>query len=668
MQSALKLVSDEPAPPVGGVWLDLDEAARRSHKSPGHLARSCRDKWFHQGLARRMPNPRGPDSWQISELADAAFTTASPARQDCDLTGLTDEQRDAVLHKEETVKAYIAARSASVTLGLIEEEVKQRFLQERARLGQAISRATLHNWLAEWNASGRAGLIDKRWSQQQSAKGEAAYPVYRETLLRLYLTQRQLRIRKCHDMACYASEERGENPPGYKTAQRIIAALPPAVVTAKREGKKALLDKHTPYIERDYSTIGSNEIWCSDHHRLDVMILHEGQHVRPWLHVWQDMRSRKIVGWSIVCVDPSADLILTTFNLAVKAFGPPASVYIDNGRDFDAKALQGVTKRQRRAGANPNMQSAADVRRFGGAFALLSIEVIHCWPYHGQSKPVERFFRTVCDDFSRTFETYCGKDTVSRPEDLPQHLANGKAPTLDEVRRDFNDWLAGCYNGKVHMGDSMHGRSPDSVHIEELRERRAVSHDLLDFACMPRVRARVRQNGVHYAGISYGKSEPALHRIDGQDVMLAINVNDLRSVIVCSLEGSVICRAPANERMPVNADRQMLKEAVAQQRKDRKALTAYDEARPRLSLDPREIMVLAARKKQAKQPQPAVAVATGTDPLPITPVFTAVDDQLSAIRSVNETPSMRIARDDDGPRLPTGFSYSRSMESEGDHE
>jgi hypothetical protein len=37
----------------------------------------------------------------------------------------------------------------------------------------------------------------------------------------------------------------------------------------------------------------------ADHHRCDVWVRHAGKHVRPWLTCWEDVRSRKIVGWAV---------------------------------------------------------------------------------------------------------------------------------------------------------------------------------------------------------------------------------------------------------------------------------------------------------------------------------------------------------------------------------
>jgi transposase InsO family protein len=46
--------------------------------------------------------------------------------------------------------------------------------------------------------------------------------------------------------------------------------------------------------------------------------------VRPWLTAFQDVRSRKIVGWLVYAHDPNSDVIFTVFRDAVLAERRPA--------------------------------------------------------------------------------------------------------------------------------------------------------------------------------------------------------------------------------------------------------------------------------------------------------------------------------------------------------
>src|SRR5207249_4565273 len=139
-----------------------------------------------------------------------------------------------------------------------------------------------------------------------------------------------------------------------------------------------------PFHERDYTGLHSNQIWCGDHHPCDCIVTHQGKLVRRWLTAWQDMRSRKIVGAVIYAHDPNSTTVLAAFRVGALAYGVPDRVYIDNGKDYDCYALQGMTKAERNS--LPMLKSevkfaweqAAKVGIFGG----MRITVDHAPPYH----------------------------------------------------------------------------------------------------------------------------------------------------------------------------------------------------------------------------------------------------------------------------------------------
>jgi hypothetical protein len=644
---ALKLTSDvSPAMPahegpIEWLWLE-DASARAGLKSDGALRRRCFEEWQHNQLARKVVRENGRESWQVASIADPRFIRVkSPEAltDQFDVTQFTEAQRTILLERERIVRAYVEQRSAGIVLGLKPDEVIQRFIAGLVT-PLAVSRSTLHGWHAAWRKSGRAGLVDQRWLKERPR--DEAYPIYREQLLRAFLDKRPKSIRLCHEIAATIAEQQGERAPAETTARRIIDALPEDVRTRRREGEKAYEDKHLQYIDRDYSTIDSNDIWNADHHRFDVMVnvgvdeRGKPKFARPWLHAWQDVRSRKIVGWSIVLHDPNADLILRTFNRAMDAHFVPGKVYLDNGKDFDAKVLQSVTKKQRRAGVQ---LSAAEVAQIGGAFTMLGIGVMHCWPYHGQSKPIERFFRTVCERFSVLWETYCGKDVLSRPEDHAEKLAAGHAPTLEELTAAFTEWLENDYHHRIHLGDSMHGQTPAQVWQQCLQTRRTLPAELRDFACRSKITVTVQQNGVKWKGLTWGTGMPQLIERLGEKVQIAINVDDLSSVLVIGCEGKhagkLICRAPATQKGSWLGNSQAHREAIAAKRRQAKLNRQHQQQRTQMAMDIPDLMLSAAAKKAQAQQQ--ALARTGTDDVPMQHVRTAFDGEFASLSKAVQT-------------------------------
>jgi transposase InsO family protein len=91
-------------------------------------------------------------------------------------------------------------------------------------------------------------------------------------------------------------------------------------------------------------------VWNADHHQFDVMVSHEGRTCRPWLTAFQDVRSRKILGWHISADGGNTDTILSAMVLAMDAAGVPEETYFDWGKDFASKAVGGVARKLRMAG------------------------------------------------------------------------------------------------------------------------------------------------------------------------------------------------------------------------------------------------------------------------------------------------------------------------------
>lgn len=666
-----------PAPSASGPgWIDVPEAARRGGWNEGHVGRLCRSSWSARGLARlEKPEDGGKPRWLVYETADvrlARVKTAAVLSAAFDPTCLTEAQRRALEDRLRLVRRWEQELAAGATLDLTEAKVTGNFLN---RLlideNRTLSRATLYNWLAGYRRQGVGGLVDKRWLPPSRGEGGgegrgegAGGDPFIDFVKRLYLDARRRTLRRCHIAAEEKALEAGWTPRSYKACQRAMADLPRAVVTRFREGEKAFEDRHEPAIRRDYSTIGSDDVWCGDHHDFDVMVEHDGKFVRPTVTAWQDVRSRKVLGWKVFAHAPNADTILAAFEIAAKTHGGvPGRVYVDNGKDYRSSALQGNDK-----------------TRVEGAFTILGVEAQHCWIYHGQSKPIERNFRTICDQFAREFDTYCGNKPGNRPEDLQRNLKGGKAPTLDEFAQAFTAYVADDYNTAPHTGDAMEGKAPDVVYAEQNAGKRPVLDEVLDFACMPRfcpvVKRRgagggehrgvlIGKQGVTYRGLYFGAFDPDVQRLHGQRVQLAVNNDDLSSVLVLSLEGRLLCRAKANTKLGWNATTEDLRAAVAEKKKLRRTLREYVDQRPRMADDVQELTQRAASRRRS-----SIDAAAKHDPLPPAPLRhhrTGVDEQLPAIRRALEPARFRDAVGAESaplPAMPSRFTYGQAAASE----
>jgi transposase InsO family protein len=640
------------------VWLTLEQAAQRSGLSLGQLRRRCLEGWADTHLARKVANGAKP-SWQIAQHADPMFAAVKfPEQIKADLTSLSDQQRQQCLARKAILDAWLDARRGGLQLGIAEAEITERFIARQTHLeGKSISRATLFNWHAAYRRDGLNGLIDQRGSNKEAA-GHDGNPFF-SCLAQAWLSDRKPSMKIAYEVAIHdlAQRQSGDvsNAPSYKTAQRYLNSLPPQMVIAKRGGPKAYNDKAAPYIQRDYSSLSSNQIWCGDHHRFDVICLlgrdDQGRpvHGRPWLTCWMDVASRRVVGWHITGAEPNTDTILRALRMGLQLHGLPGQVQVDNGKDFDAAALQGRTKRQRRAGV--------DGDRMRGVFGLLGIDVQHVQPYHGQSKPVERLFRTMADRFSRTYDTYCGSTTGDRPEGLQDRIEGGKAPTLEELAGDFAQWLEGDYHQRPHTGGGMDGQTPLAAYDAKFTQaKRMVGEDMLKFALMPRYGpVKVGRHGVTWNGIHYGGFDTEVTKLYRQRVMLCVDDQDVSKVIILSLDGRLITTAAQNQKLPFAATKAEVREAINEKRRLKRIHTQHNEARPLLARAgdmAHQLHRAAARRSQRER---AVATPQTVTPPAIKAHTTGFEDQFEVIA--------KAVGGSEAPTRPSGF-ISRPIQAD----
>jgi putative transposase len=301
-----------------------------------------------------------------------------------------------------------------------------------------------------------------------------------------------------------------------------------------RAGKKAWNDACAFFIERDYSLIEVGDIAVADGHVLNFEIINPttGKAKRMELCMWYDMASNCPMGWEILPTE-NTQCIAAAFRRACITLGKyPKVAYLDNGRAFRSQYFNGVDFRE---------------SRLGGLFGELGIQTLFAWPYHGQSKTVERFFGTM-HDLEEQVPSYCGRDIEHKPPRMARGEAmhrkaweavGGRALTLEEahyfVARWIDDYIQrpqkGHLKGKCPAEVFLAGRGPG---VDEARLR----HLMLSREYRKIDRGGVRLLGHRFYGPElHGRTHRALVRYDPQD---------LRAVYVYDAEDDnrLICIAP----------------------------------------------------------------------------------------------------------------------------
>ena len=352
--------------------------------------------------------------WEITD--SDTEQTALP-----DILQFTGKQREGADFRALVVMEYQHS-------GLSPEEYVLTFNAENPP-EDAITTSKLFRWQRQYKQGGIAALVDQRGGHNrgQDTIPEEAWNLFYS----LYMTQQKRKIKLCYDL----TKLEFPDIPSVSAFERKVKKIPLYAILYYREGNKAFEDA-LPSMERSKLDIASNDIWFSDHHLVDTFVKSaDGRRVvRPWLTVFFDARSNRVVSFLVRDASPNATAVKQCFRIGVEQYGVPAEVYFDNGKDYRSKT----------AFSRDYPMSLVN---------QLGIGMIYAKPYHGQAKTVERFFGTFTDRFSRRFSTYTGCNAKVRPECM--QTSNEEilmlAPTMEEYIKAVTAYIAE-YNSTPNGG------------------------------------------------------------------------------------------------------------------------------------------------------------------------------------------------------------------------
>jgi putative transposase len=637
----------------------------------------------------------------IWDYADAALSRVAVAeRQAEDLTDLTDKQRDEIADRRAILASWARIVAALRQLGggqsgaSTKDDATDIFLQMLAAgrifsvdgrpvlasngrpLQRDISRRTLYGWERKAGGGGGArSLIDARSTHTREAV--AREDPYMAEFRHWYLVQQETRVSTCIRICNARARQEGWKIPSPDSVYRYKKSLPAGATTLARKGPEAFDNLCGNYAERDYTTLRVNEIWCGDHHPCDVFVHYQGRLVRPWISAWEDMRSRRVF-YAFTPEPPDSDTILAALINGIRAAGlsAPDKVYIDNGKDYDCYGLQGVTKAQRIGRMKIRVQ--LDPAKMGGAFGSLGIEVMHARPYNPKAKPIERFFRSYSDDVDRFEPTYTGNKPDNKPEGLEEKVrkfneaVRGQSPVdvargIGHVVPSFEDyvsraaaWIEGEYHLRGHhghgmkIGDVVEGAvrangddgllAPMDVYNALLCEttRNAVTEQQLQYLGRKTERpVKIgRAGGVRYDGRSYGRGTPELIDRQGELVTLRVDPANLKHVSVWTVDGTFICHAPENGRLPWGTTKEELRKVVGTINAQKRAAKVLGIKGTRVTTDVTE-MILANRRAEVEARQSAGLVPPPTGPGGIKIIQPGFEPE--AQKAAKALPSRRVA-------------------------
>jgi putative transposase len=232
-----------------------------------------------------------------------------------------------------------------------------------------------------------------------------------------YLRPERPTFASCYDrLVRDFAEPRGLTVPHRRTLQRKLEReVDGRLIIAKREGQDALR-KTLPPQQRSVAELHALELVNIDGHKFDVFTrFPDGRIARPMMVAIQDVYSRKILAWRIGETE-SAVLTRLAFADLFNNFGIPAGCLLDNGRAFASKWITG--------GAKTRFRFKIREEEPTGILTALGVRIHWATPYRGQSKPIERAFRDLCDTIARhpaMSGAYTGNKVDAKPENYGSH-------------------------------------------------------------------------------------------------------------------------------------------------------------------------------------------------------------------------------------------------------
>lgn len=246
-----------------------------------------------------------------------------------------------------------------------------------------------------------------------------------------------------------------------------------------RLGEKALNDRHLPSIARDRDKIDVGDQLVADGHTFNFTMLDPltGRPKRMTLVMVFDFRSGMPVGWEFSASENTAS-IASAYRRAIKTLGfVPRLFYVDNGRAFTSKYFT------RRPDAARNVLGE---REFSGLFERLKpygfVSCVNALPYHGQSKPIERYFGTM-HSFEKRMPTYLGNSIENRVaserrnekmhRDLRERMMGGAQPDVRTVHKMLVEWVMEYAHRPASKSAFYPGVPPIEVYNESIEKVRA---------------------------------------------------------------------------------------------------------------------------------------------------------------------------------------------------
>ncbi|WP_322895209.1 transposase domain-containing protein [Yoonia sp. 67] len=311
---------------------------------------------------------------------------------------------------------------------------------------EGVAPRTIWNWLdmvSGIRADDRLPyLAPRNQTGRRSPRATEIDPQFLDLIKADYLRLEEPTLRSCYDRTVRIAKAQGiEITPLHTVSRWIKRTVSPTALVYARKGYEAL-KRMRPAQTRDKTAMHALEGVNGDFHRFDVFVRFpasaDGQPeeiARVQMCAFQDIHSGMILSYRLDRT-PNSHCVQLTLGEMIERWGIPEHVLLDNGREFAAKLITGGSKTRYRFKVKEDDPS--------GLLTSLGCEIHWALPYSGQSKPIERAFRDMCDRVAK-HPAFAGAYTGNSPDAKPENYGNAAVPLavfqkiLDEEIKDHNE-------------------------------------------------------------------------------------------------------------------------------------------------------------------------------------------------------------------------------------
>lgn len=465
-----------------------------------------------------------------------------------------DKAHDKAKERVKAVQAVHALVASGSTLMQAYEHISAEFdiaLPTLRRYCAAVKGFDDSDWLAVLVPKQQQAALENRTGKLAKVS-EQAWEFFKAD----YLRNERPNAASCYERLKLAARDQNWVVPSINSLmRRMDLEVPHIQQVMLREGEHAMMQLYPPQ-ERTIEGLDAMSWINGDGYLHNVFVKwFNGEVLRPKTWFWQDIYSRKIIGWRTDISENTDSIRLSLMDVCSK-YGIPREITIDNTRAAANKWMTGGVANRYRFKVKEDDPL--------GMIPMLGIKLhwssVLLGKGHGQAKPIERAFgngglEEYIDKTTALEGTYTGSNPMAKPDNYGERVADA-----EEFLRMVAEGVA-MFNAKtgrnteacrgVMSFDQAFEQSYAQATVRKATTEQLTMMMLQSEACRVSKHGTIKlESGGTIRNRSNRYYHEALAEYQGQKVVARFDPQRLHeAVIVTTLNGLHICEAACLEKV-----------------------------------------------------------------------------------------------------------------------